>query len=394
MKEYNLFTRDLFAQGYSFEHYPSCTQLPNSFCSRELFDILGGFQYANWYRDQKVYATGCGLLCKGSDFSTGYLSYGGIDWKPENNNPVICCPYLVNHCPLRHPLLDGANGGGLAKLSECNCHEVERPYDYECSVRKVRDEQNQLIRRKYEDFREQKEDHVCHWHMHYNAWTKVWKQIYDPAVCARNCQNIGGICSLTHTPISRKRGNVFFDLKITKIRRDDTFFNGQKEISIQKGCRFLEHSTSLTICENIVRYCKDDILQRARDRYSRQILVSGWTVEVLNIRAEQRESRDLLQDLQDIQDGIAVVHASDQIKQKKEAKRLRRNDRKMKRKLKLKNKIIKIGWQSIPPNSIDYFHAIKWFGEEEIQLLKQQHQKHLEDKKAEPQQMSLFDYAE
>lgn len=394
MKDYNLFTKELFAQGYSFEQYPDYARLPNHSCDRQLFDILGGFEFERHYLHSKVYATGCGLLCKGSEFSNGYLSYGGIDWKPENNNPVIGCPYWVNHCSLRHPLLDGANGGGLSKLSECNCHEVNQSYDYDQSIQKIRDEQNRLIRQQYEKFRELKENHVCHWHMNYNYWTKTWKQVYDPAECARSCQNIGGVCNLTHTPISKKRGNVFYDLKITKIRRDDTFFNGQEEISIQKGCRFLECGTSLTICENIARYCKNDILQKVQHRYSRQILLNGWTVEVLNIRAEQRESRDLLQDLRDIREGITVVHASDQIKQKKEAKRLRRDNRKMKREQKLKNKIVKNGWQSISPNSIDYFHAMKWFGEEEIQFLKQQHQKYLEDEKSVPQQMSLFDLTE
>ena len=39
---------------------------------------------------------------------------------------------------------------------------------------------------------------------------------------------------------------------------------------------------------------------------------------VLNIRSEQRESRDLIQDLQDIQSGIKITHASDTQKNQKE----------------------------------------------------------------------------
>lgn len=83
MKEYNLFTKALFEQGYSFEHYPEYARLPNPHCDRHLFDVLGGFDYAGWYRNQKVYATGCGLLYQGTSFSCGYMSYQGIDWKPE-----------------------------------------------------------------------------------------------------------------------------------------------------------------------------------------------------------------------------------------------------------------------------------------------------------------------
>ena len=181
-------------------------------------------------------------------------------------------------------------------------------------------------------------------------------------------------------------------MKITMIRQDDTFFSGQEEISIKKGCRFLEHPTSLTICEHIIQHSKQDILQKASDHYSRQILLSGWRVEILNVRAEQRESRDLLQDLQDIQNGITVTHASDQTKREKEAKQQRRADRKEKQQQKLEKKIIEYGWQSIPPHSPDYFHAMKWFGEEKIQFLEQLHQDFLKSRQEQPQQLSLFEF--
>lgn len=391
MKDYNLFTQYLFAQGYTFEHYPDYAKLPHNGCDRHLFDILGGFEYERNYRHSKVYSTGCGLLCKGSDFSNGYMSYGGIDWKPENNNPVVCCPYQVNHCPLRHPLLDHTNGGGLCKFSQCNCHEVDQPYGYEHSIQKIHDEQDRIIRQKYEKFREQKKDHVCYWHMRYNYWTKAWRQIYDPLECARSCQNIGGTCALKHTPISQKRGNVFYDLKITKIRHDDTIFNGQEEISIRKGCRLLETNTSMTICENIVRYSSAKIQEREEGKFHSERFLFGWKVEVQNIRAEQRESRDLLQDLQDIRDGITVTHASDQIKQNKEAKKQRRIDRKEKREQRLEKKILQEGWDAIAPHSLDYFHAVKWFGEEKIQDLENRHQEYLTAKQNQPQQLNLFE---
>ena len=65
MKEYNLFTQKLFEQGYTFEHYPGYAKMPNPVCDRKLFDIMGGFQYENWYQNQKVYSTGCGLCAGG-----------------------------------------------------------------------------------------------------------------------------------------------------------------------------------------------------------------------------------------------------------------------------------------------------------------------------------------
>lgn len=392
MKEYNLFTQRLFELGYSFENYPDYARLPNSYCDQHLFDVLGGFEYANWYRDQKVYATGCGLLYPGKNFSNGYMSYRGIDWKPENDNPVVSCPYRKVQCPLRHPFLDCTIGGRAVKITECNCHEVSIPYEYEQSGQKVIDEQDRIIREKYDEFVQQRKYHVCHWQARYDSWTEKWEQLYDPLTCAQSCQCIGDTCLLKHTPVSKKRGNVFYDVKITTVRRDDTFFSGQKSVTIKKGCRFLERNTSLTICENIARYCQKDIQRKATDHYHREILTENWKVEVINIRAEQRESRDLIQDLQDIQNGITVIHASDQTKLDKAAKRQRKNERREKRERKLEEQIIQNGWQKVASNFLDSHHAMKWFGEEKIQLLEKQHQEYLASEQQKPQQLSLFDF--
>ena len=47
-------------------------------------------------------------------------------------------------------------------------------------------------------------------------------------------------------------------------------------------------------------------------------------MEITNIRAAQREGRDLLQDLEDIKAGITVVHESDAQKRASEEKKERR----------------------------------------------------------------------
>lgn len=225
----------------------------------------------------------------------------------------------------------------------------------------------------------------------HDSWTEKWEQIYNPLICAQSCQCVGSTCLLKHTPVSKKRGNVFYDVKITTVRRDDTFFNGQKNVTIKKGCRFLERNTSLTICENIVRYCQKEIQRKATEHYHREILIANWKVEVINIRAEQRESRELIQDLQDIQNGITVIHASDQARLDKATKRQRKNEQKEKRKRKPEEQIIKNGWQDVAANFLDYHHAMKWFGEEKIQLLEKQHQEYLVSEQQKPQQLSLFD---
>lgn len=392
MGEYNLFTQNLFSQGYTFENYPDYAALPNSWCDRRLFDIMNGFRYTSDYLKQKVYATGCGLLCRGWEFGNGYTSYGGIDWMPENDNPLIACPYKKEHCSLRHPLMDRVWGGAALKISHCNCHEVPVPYNYEKSVKKVSDEREREIQRKYEMFCMQKNYHICRWHCSYDEWEEEWRQFYRPLDCARCCLNIGGTCDLKHTPISEKKGNVYYDVKITKVRHDDTLFNGQEEVSIRKGCRLLEKRTSMTICENIVRYGAGEIQEIEEGRYHAERFLFGWKVEVLNVRAEQRESRDLMQDLQDIRDGITVIHASDQVKQKKEEKRKRRSERMAKREKRLEQLIIRDGLDSLATCSLDYRHALKWFGKERLKALEKQHQEYLEAERNKPQQMSLFEF--
>jgi hypothetical protein len=72
-----------------------------------------------------------------------------------------------------------------------------------------------------------------------------------------------------------------------------------------------------------------------------------FEMSVENIRAEIRESRDLKQDLQDIQDGIAVVHASDYEKQEQEKKKELRQERKNKNKDKLLKALTELGEDGI-----------------------------------------------
>jgi len=58
-------------------------------------------------------------------------------------------------------------------------------------------------------------------------------------------------------------------------------------------------------------------------------------IEILNLHAESRESRDLMQDLEDIWNGIAVVHASNQKKAAIQNKKERRQQRDEPRQLSL-----------------------------------------------------------
>ncbi|MCU6737055.1 sarcolemmal membrane-associated protein [Diplocloster agilis] len=304
-KEYNLLTQKLLAEGYTSDNYPDYVQIPSGCWGKlPLQNLHGGFEYTSTKLRSMVFKTGCGLFVKGSQLGIGSMSYMGILWVPENNNPVVRCPYCKELCDLRNQILGGLAGGGLCRLFQCDCHQTDEPYDYDKSIDKVRDRMSEERHRKYAEFSEKVHGHVCHWHMTYNECDGMWKQDYDPMTCARMCMNIGKICDLTQKLVSKKRGNVFYDVKVSYIRKDDTLFNGQEVVTIIKGKRLFETAKSITICEQVAKQSLKEIERKEKERYYAEVLLKDYKVEVLNVRAEQRESRNLMQDLQDIRDGI------------------------------------------------------------------------------------------
>lgn len=394
-KEYNLLTKHLLAEGYTADNYPDYVRICRSGWGKELWqNMVGGFEYTKEHLSKMVFKTGCGLLVEGSRFSTGHMSYMGIDWIPENNNPVITCPYRKDDCNLRNPILGSARGSITCQILHCDCQQTDEPYSYDKSMRKVIDDENKEMRRKYDAFSERVKEHVCYWHMRYNYCTGEWRQTYDPLVCAKNCQNIGGICSLTHKPISKKRGNVFYDVKTSYIRQDGTLFDGEEVISIEKGVRLFETAKSISICEQAARRCKEHIHTLVKNKYSKEIFALGWNVAVLNIRSERRESRDLIQDLQDIQSGIKITHASDTQKNQKEEKKKRRQQVREAKIKRLEKKILEDGYYNLDEYSLDRIHADKWLGEERIEELEQIRERKLKEEQNAPVQMSLFDFPE
>lgn len=391
MEGYNLLTQRLLSEGYTIDNYPDYVHLPGG-CWGEnpLENLYGGFEYTSEYKRQMVFKTGCGLLLKGNEMGYGSMSYMGILWTIENDNPVISCPYRKDSCELRNSVLGGPHGGGLCKMLPCDCHKTDEPYDYERSCKKVLDDEEQDIKTKYEEFVRKKGGHVCRNHSHYNYWTKEWSMKYDPMRC-KDCPNITGNCDLTHQPLSKKKGNVFYDVKITYIRHDGTLFDGEQVVQINKGVRLFETRKSMTVCDMAVKRCKEKILDKEKRRIHKEIFLYNWKVEILNIRAEQRESRDLLQDLQDIRDGIKVIHASDLEKQKKADKKERSQVARQKKIAKLEKKLLDIGYYNLERTDIDKIHADKWLGKKRINELEKIREQKLKEEKQKPVQLSLFD---
>lgn len=396
MEEYNLLTQRLLAEGYTAENYPDYVRIPSSRWDKNdpLHNLNDGFEYTMKYLGGMVFKTGCGLLVKGDSLRFGTMWTMGIAWIPENDDPTIICPYRKDSCDLRNQLLGGVHGGGLSKILFCDCHQTSEAYDYAKSKDKVAADYDAEKRRKYDEFCERKKWNVCHWHMIYNEWTGEWKQKYDPMTCARMCKNAGKDCDLTHKPVDKKKGNVFYDVRITWIRKDGTLFDGETVTEIIKGIRLPGKNVSLTICEQIANRCAKEILDREIQKRKTKVLLDGTKVEVLNIRAEQREGRDLMQDLQDIQDGIMVMHASDVEKREKEEKQEQRLRNKEKQVAKLEKKLLEVGYDNLEKHSLDRIHADRWLGEERIEELEEMRRQKEKEKQEQPVQMSLFDFME
>jgi hypothetical protein len=377
MKELNKLTQQLFAQGYTEENYPDWVKPFNSF--------YGGFTYTVQKLYQLVFSTPCGLLLTGSHFISGHMSFMGIDWMEENDNPVVRCPYDKVGCELNHEILRGSvMGTEKTYIVECACKMVSVEYDYKKSFERVWDERRAEEERLYEEFVVRTKGHCCKQHMYFNERRREWNLMYDPVACAR-WNHCGEICDLTQKPLNPKKGNVFYDIRIIAYRHDGGLFDGEKVVTISKGNRFLGKATSLTICDEIVKRCKDQITERVKHKYWSQLLHNpDMTIDVTNVRAEFRESRDLRQDLADIRDGIKVIHQSDLDKAAKAQKSERRKSRKEAKRRKLKSKIMKNGYDGLEYG--DQIRAGKVFDSDELEEL----QEHHINKNKSQEQMSLF----
>lgn len=320
MRKLNKLTKNLLSQGYTKENPPDYVKPWN--------DFYGGFEYKNEYLNQMVFETGCGLLVKGSHFNGGYMSWGGIDWNPENDNPIINCPHRKIGCGKNHPFLANKEIGGTTTLVQCACHQVHIPYEYEKSIDKIYDDKEKRKNELFKSFLESKNGRVCEFQSRFNEREDKWIFSYDPIVCARTYCHY---CNVLGKELDKKKGNVFYDVKTTRIEKGKGFIPDEKVSTIIKGKRLLDKNCSMDICRNIVKMKQQEIIERELMRHHSELFFKEYhgvffELEVMNIRAETRNTRDLEQDLRDISDGIKIVHESDLKKSDAEKKRQRVND--------------------------------------------------------------------
>ena len=360
MKELNELTRRLLAEGWSPEDTPPGTH--------PYKDYYGGWTYTGDAIRAMVWETPCGLLAGGSHFLNGYMSYNGIDWRPENGNPVITCPVFPSEpCPLRDPCLNRERYDLHSDdvIYQCSCHQTDRPYTYAGSVDEAHDRVWKEADELWEVFKAQHKGRVCRHQSHYGRTTKTWQAFYDPTDCARmGCT----YCDVLAKETDQHKGNVFYDIRKSWTLKGEGLFPDQPRTVIEKGIKLLKRKASMTICEAIVKYGRHTIEDRVRLNHHHELFFDKTLkIEVINLRAAKVNTRDIKQDLQDIANGIEVIHTIDSEKAAKEQKRARRKAAKEQRIRKVEKMILTQGWEEL--DDIWKHRATKLLDEDRISEL-------------------------
>ncbi len=382
MKEVNELTRQLLAKGWKPEDMPPGT--------RPYKDYEGGWTYTGEAIRGTVWETPCGLLAEGRHFLNGYMSYNGVDWRVENGNPVIACPIFPSEpCPLRDPLLRSQRFASRSDdvVYQGPCHRTDRPYTYEGSIDEAHDRVWKEADALWEVFKAEHKGRVCRHQSHYGRTTKTWRAYYDPMQCARmGCT----YCDVLAKELDRRKGNVFYDLRKSWIQKGVGLFPDQQKIAVEKGCKLLDKTVSLTICKAIVKYGRRSIEDRIKSKYHRQMFFDPTLkIELINLRAARVDTRDITQDLQDTANGIQVIHAADSLKAAKEQKRARRAAAKAQRVRKVEKMILTYGWEDL--EDIWKRRAEKLLDEERIdELIQCRAAEQLKPAQASMAQISIF----
>ena len=322
MAELNELTKRLLTEGWKPEETPPGT--------KEYFWFYGGWTYTAEALRAMTFETPCGLLVKGSRFGSGDMAWRGIKWQPENDNPVVCCPrFDLDFCAIRHPQLwdeHSASRSGLTR--QCACHQTERPYTYKGSL----DEAHDRVWAEAEDlwkvFRAKHKGRVCKQHCHYDRTAKEWHILFNPITCADNCGRACRYCSILDKELDSRRGNVFYDVKETRIIKGDWLFPDKEVTTVHKGYKVLDRTVSLTLCDAIIRYAKHHVIDRFLLNHHHELYFDkSLRYELINFRAQRQNTRDIMQDLADTAAGIEVVHQADAEKLRKEQKRARKEAR-------------------------------------------------------------------
>lgn len=380
-EKYNLVTQELLLAGYTEEHYPDYVRLPGGvFGKSPLENIYGGFEYTQDFLSRKAFRTGCGLYVQASNCISD-MDYMGVSWCYENDNVLIHCPYMKNSCEQNDPLLMEMMCG----FHLCACH-ITGDYKYANSVEYLEELAADEEKAAYQEFEHSHKGRICRNHMHYCREQKTWEFSYDPLVCVHSCHS-EGYCPVRGRDLTREKGNVFYDIRVSTIRKDGTLFDGEKQVLITRGRKLLKKQISMDICKAIVSLGAEHIYQKEwQNTYSVRALADpDLMIEILNVRALKRDKRNDDLELLDRIEGTRIVYETDQ---EKEIKKQKQKRKKM-RLANLQRKLVTHGFEGLQDSEKRLLQ--KKLNAEQLEELNLQHREYVQRKhENQYQQMTLF----
>lgn len=329
--EQNLLTRELYEAGYTRENFPEYVYWSDWQNFGYRFSCLLKF----------TWETPCGLLVSGeSELGRGLASadasYGGVWYCPENDNPLLRCPYGQKDCK---QILQGF------PTPHCPCHCTGRRYDYAQSAERVAAEREKEIHRQYMELTG---GTYCACVVDGNGFAGGKVEVrYDVEECIR-CQCRNPVCVIRNQKRDLRRSNVFYDVRRTWITR--TGFLEEKKETVTRGLKVFPRPVARTDAEIwlAVKQANFDPLQdksvigephmTAEDHqqafFSKMHRRYGdydyfeFHYQVENVRVARMDQRNMEQDAQEKAHGVEVAHASDLEKEKAAQKREGRRHRK------------------------------------------------------------------
>jgi len=345
------------------------------------------FEYTSKFLRESTWEAPCGIMRKG-EFTHGHLCYKEITWRVENNNYNFHCPYRKADCEFFHPLLKE-----LKIRGKCSWQMTDKPYDYNNSAEKLDDDRRKLTLKNLEKrFGHPGMIHcIC---CHINEQTCEPYFSFSPAECIRfmrnGCDN--KVCYCTGKQRNLQKANIYYDVRITTEYRKG--FIVEPVVKMIKGRKLFDNQKAMTDLELYLQCNPNAAIgkEKSRNEHLQPLFFAKYynqryELQVENVRIEKRSTRDLMQDLMDVREGITVLHESDMVKADKAGKSQRRKEALDKRIKKLEAKILQIGYEGL--DMADQRRCQKWLAPGRVSELEAERQK---PRPEEPKQMELSDF--
>jgi hypothetical protein len=317
----NDLTEKLYAEGWTRENHPDYVY----------WSDFENFGYKWETVKTFVWETECGLMADVYDVDVGDCSFDGVLYCAENDNPLTRCPYgnkMCEHIPAGFP------------FPHCPCRRTDKPFNYENSVKRINDEQ---AKREHKQWMEITGGTYCACVVGSNGYAGGNVQVhYDVENCIHyGCKN--ETCVIRKQPRDLSLVNIFYDVRRTWITKKGLIDDTRTEVT--KGCKVFPKAIARTDAEIWLKVKQAEYnplksksvvrphltpTDRAQEFFSKHH--RSWPdydyfefhYDVENIRIAKSEQRDLLQDLRDVEEGLEIIHASDQTRAAKALKRDKR----------------------------------------------------------------------